>query len=334
MKLVRTEPLFHKKLVFMTINGERAAALSSAVLVFFYTYFLGALYVGGDQEHYRSVYEVSGSSSFLDSYLYYRGRIQSDEVGHFLITWFASQIFEKDLFNAFANSIFAFFSVRLLSKWGAHTLLALVISVFGYYHLAMYVSAERLKYASIFFVIGAFYFQRNRLTYLAFLISIITHLQYLVMIAAVFSGRFSAIFLDAYRFLRVRKSDITIIMLLLLFLILISIVFYDHIVYKIKAYHQVFGFTEYFRILLFFFGALFYSKEWVKVLATFSVLFLMVGLVGGDRVNLFGYFIFLFFALQVRKGFNFGVIATFIYYFVGWIEYVSWVVDCGINRPC
>jgi hypothetical protein len=60
----------------------------------------------------------------------------------------------------------------------------------------------------------------------------------------------------------------------------------------------------------------------------------MVGLVGGDRVNLFGYFLFLFFALPVRKGFNFGVIATLVYFGFGWAQYAFWVVNCGINRPC
>ena len=190
----------------MIVAAEKASAYSSAILVFVYTYFLGALFIGGDQEHYRSVYDVSSRSEFSDAYLYYRGRIQSDEVGHFIISWLASQVFEKDLFNASANAILAFFSVRLFTKWGGHPFLALAISVFGYYHLAMYVSAERLKYASIFFVIGAFYFSRSRLSYWMFLASIITHLQYLIMIATVFANRFTEAFLFALKSFKVRGT--------------------------------------------------------------------------------------------------------------------------------
>jgi hypothetical protein len=102
----------------------------------------------------------------------------------------ASQGFEKYLFNAFVNAILAYFSVRLLSKWGAHPLLAFAISVFGYYHLAMYVSAERLKYATTLFAIGTFYFPRYRFSYLIILASIVTHLQYVIIIAIFFSNKF------------------------------------------------------------------------------------------------------------------------------------------------
>lgn len=318
----------------MVVAAEKANAYISALIVFIYTYFLGALFLGGDQEHYRAVYDVSSDSSLVDAYLYYRARIQSDEIGHFIISWLASQVFEKDLFNAFANAVLAYFSVRLFSRWGAHPFLALLISIFGYYHLAMYVSAERLKYASLFFVIGAFYLSRSRVSYWMFVASIVTHLQCFILLAVGFSNRLADAFLYTLKSFSVRVRDISLLLIAVLLTFFVFLVFYDHIFYKISAYHQSFHVSEYLRIFLFFLGSAFYSRDKVSVFSCFLVLFLMVGLVGGDRINLFGYFLFLFFAFRVRRGFNFGVISTFLYFAFGWAQYVFWVIDCGINRPC
>lgn len=318
----------------MRVTAERVFAYTALIVVFSYTYFLGALFVGGDQEHYRAVYDASSKNDLFSAYAHYRARIQSDEIGHFLVSWMAAQVIEKDLFNAFVNAVLAFFTVRLFVKWGAHPLIALAIAVFGYYHLAMYVSAERLKYASTFFVVGAFYYPRYRLSYLMLLASIVTHLQYVVMIAVVVFQRLSKAFISALLLLKVRVSDISLAIIALLLAFFLFILFFDHIVYKLAAYHRDFGSSEYLRVLLFFLGSIFYSNERLKVFSCFTVLFLAVGLVGGDRINLFGYFLFLYFAFPVRRGLNIGVILTLVYFGFGWVQYVFWVIDCGINRPC
>ena len=39
-----------------------------------------------------------------------------------------------------------------------------------------------------------------------------------------------------------------------------------------------------------------------------------VGIFGGERVNMFGYFVFMYFALQVNRGVNLGVILTTLYF--------------------
>ena len=318
----------------MVITVEKKVAYSSAILVLLYTYFLGSLFVGGDQEIYRKVYDFSGRGEFIDAYRYYRSRILSDEIGHFLISWVASQFFEKDIFNALANSVLAYFSVRLFVKWGAHPFLAFAISVFGYYHLAMYVSAERLKYATIFFTIGALYFPRYRFSYWMFLASIVTHLQYIIILAMVISDRFTAVLFSVFVWLKVRVSDVIMIVMAIFLSVLLFLFFSDHIFSKISAYHKNFDLTEYLRIFLFFLGSFFYSRKKTQVFSSFAILFLMVGLVGGTRVNLFGYFAFLFFAFPVRKGLNLGVILTLLYFSFGWAQYAIWVINCGVNRPC
>ncbi len=318
----------------MKLNAEKITAISSALLVFGYTYMLGSLFVGGDQEHYRAVYDVSSQNSIEKSYFYYRSRIQSDEVGHFLLTWVASQFLEKDLFNALANSILAFFSVRIFTKWGAHPLMAFVISLFSYYHLAMYLSAERLKFATIFFVIGAFYFSRSRFSYWFFLMSVVTHLQYVLMLMLFFFNKFFTSMRSAVLSLKVKYSDVSWFLLFTLFVLFLVTFFLDHIIYKLSAYYEEFVFSEYVRIAVFFLGALFYSRTKKDVVLYFFPLFLAVALVGGDRVNLFGYFLFLLYALPVRRGFNFGVISTTIYFGFGWAQYVLWVIECGLNHPC
>lgn len=318
----------------MKFDTEKITAISAAFLVFVYTFVVGSYFVGGDQIHYRSIYEVSSQNSIIDAYAYYRSRILSDEVGHFMITWLASQFLEKDLFNALANSILAFFSVRLFIKWKAHPLIAFVISLFGYYHIAMYLSAERLKFATIFFVIGLFYFSKKRLSVFLFLMCLVTHLQYALMVAVFFFRKFFYSLRLAISTLKIKYSDISLIFLFGLFVFILSHFFLNHLLHKLSAYYEGFLLSEFLKLSIFFLMSLFYSRKTKDVILSFSLLFLAVSFLGGQRINIFGYFLFLFYALPIRRGFNVGVILTIIYFGFGWAEYVFWVVTNGLNRPC
>lgn len=60
----------------------------------------------------------------------------------------------------------------------------------------------------------------------------------------------------------------------------------------------------------------------------------MVFLVGGMRVNIIAYFVFLFYCVKTKQGLNIGFFVTSSYYFLGLIEYVSNVLQCGSNNPC
>lgn len=318
----------------MYISKHTLVAILSSFLVFIYTYYLGSMFLAGDQLHYRMVYDSVSHLDFFEGYLFYRTVIYTDEVGHYVIAWSASQFFDKDIFNAFSNSLLAYFSVKLFIKWGAKPFVALLLVLFGYYYLALYLSAERLKYATVFFVLAVYYFRSGRLRYVFFVVSIITHLQYVVPIIASLFVRFSVAVNRVFNYLRLRTSDAYFLLMSAVALALLSFVFSGHIYNKISAYHEGFDVLEYLRISVFFLMSLWYSKKKIQVIMVFFVLFVFVALVGGMRINMFGYFAFLYYSLRVNGGLNLGVIATFLYFFVGWLEYSYLVYSCGVNRPC
>jgi hypothetical protein len=89
---------------------------------------------------------------------------------------------------------------------------------------------------------------------------------------------------------------------------------WEHIISKFAAYYQETDLTEFLRINLFFGLAMWYSKNKLETVLLFFPIFVLVYLFGGDRINFLGYFIFLYYGLQYRRGWNFGVLATSGYF--------------------
>jgi hypothetical protein len=63
------------------------------------------------------------------------------------------------------------------------------------------------------------------------------------------------------------------------------------------------------------------------------VLVLLSGLIGSDRVVMIAYFVFLYFALSVNNGLNFGVIATSFYFSAKAVLFVYSVLTIGNAFP-
>lgn len=68
------------------------------------------------------------------------------------------------------------------------------------------------------------------------------------------------------------------------------------------------------RMLVLLLLTLWYSEKKSETFIIFIPLVIAALLVSGDRVNLFGYFVFLYYGLQFRGRWNFGVLATSAYY--------------------
>lgn len=316
------------------VSKKSKAPAFASLTVLFYTYFLGSMFVGGDQLSYRAVYELVSGLGFLEGYLYYKTIIVSDELGHYIVIWLASHVIDKDVLNAFSNALLAYFSVKIFIEWGARPFIAFFLVVFGYYHLALFLSAERLKYASIFFVLGIYSFKTSRASYLFFIFALITHLQYIILIASGLLVKAADTSKQVFTQFKFRAKDGLFLLVAVAALSSLLLIFGGHIERKILSYYQNFGIIEFVRIAAFFLMSLWYAKNKSQAALVFGLLFLTVGLVGGMRVNIFGYFVFLFYSLRVNRGLNFGVLITFLYFFAGWLEYSYQVYSCGVNRPC
>ena len=104
---------------------------------------------------------------------------------------------------------------------------------------------------------------------------------------------------------------------------------HEHLVSKFFAYFYINSFLELYQWSLLFFLSLIYSKNKNQTLVIFLVLGIVTLLVGGSRVNMMSYFVFLFYGLQYKQGLNIGVIITSLYFFFKSIPFVYSIYTYG-----
>jgi hypothetical protein len=74
---------------------------------------------------------------------------------------------------------------------------------------------------------------------------------------------------------------------------------------------------------------LWYAKKKKEVVLIFIPLFVSVYLIGGERVNMMGYFVFLYYVLPIKKGFNMGILTTSAYFLYVTYMFMINVIEYG-----
>lgn len=308
-----------------------------ALLVFILSSLLSPYYLYEDQETYRLVYKGVQEKPFIEAFSFYKANINTDEFGHFLVIWLFSSFAEKDLLMSFLNGVVAYLASWLLKNKGANFFVIFIAVVLGYYSWSLFLSAERLKVSTLFLLLGFFlYLNRSKFSFLlAFFLSVVTHLQNTLVVIIFILGRYYSDISKLFMKQKVSKKAAFMFLFVFVLVVLALSFFYGHISYKLRAYSVSLSVDEFLRLIFFFVLTLFYGrKELGKVVIIFSILFIMVSLVGGMRINVLGYFVFLYYCVQTRRGLNFGFFITSAYYFLNLIDYVFNVVQCGSNNPC
>lgn len=287
-------------------------SLATTIVVFILSLVISPYYFSGDQYSYNKVFSALSELSLQDGYrTYYRG-LSSREPVAFFLSWLASKFLTKHEFVALANSALAFATMKLLSKWRTSALVAVIIVSSNFYLYVLYFAAERLKLGFIFLLFALAYIQRKRF-YIFALASVMGHAQlFIVYISMLF--KFSV---EEMRKVWAGSKPNKALVAAFLILGLMVWVMSDQLIEKFQAYYSMKGalnIMDTAKLFVFCALTMFYTRERIQAFMLFVPLFLVALLLGGDRVNLFGYFIFLFFALRVNRGFNIGVAVTSIYF--------------------
>ncbi|MBV1899521.1 MAG: hypothetical protein KUG63_09160 [Cycloclasticus sp.] len=280
---------------------------------------------GGDQVHYRMVYEKLGSLDLIEGYSFYNQALSAYELGHFILSWLFARVLEQNIFIACANLFLGYFAMQLFKKWGVSLFIAAPIVLTNFYFLVLYFSAERLKFGVLFFLISMLCFDRLRCFYSAIFFAIISHFQMLI----IYSGQLFCYLAQklAYFFQTLLLSKR--LLLLMVFFFLLGFLTLDALLIKFDAYLEFRGVSNLFRITIFLALALFYSKKRTETVLVFIPLIVAVILVGGERVNMFGYFAFLYYALPVNRGVNVGVLVTSTYYTYWSVFFLKNIIEYG-----
>jgi hypothetical protein len=271
------------------------------------------------------VYESLPGLSFADGFQYYANSLGTSEPVYYLLAWIASHLIPKDLFVAFSNSILAFVAVRLFMQWNAHPLLAVVLVCSNYYFLVLYLSAERLKYAMLFLGLAILARRASRF-YVFIALALLAHVQVILLGVGPMADR-------AIQFVR-RQRRAWIVLGTVLFALPIWLL-REHVEMKIlSGYRADVEMADLARIAIFMVLSLVFSKDAKQsnqIIAIFIPLVVAVLLVGGDRINFLGYFVFLRYALASRQGFNLPTLLTAAYFTLQSYDFVEriWLHGTG-----
>lgn len=295
---------------YLRLKKTFLARITAAGLVFSLSILILPFCIAGDQAGYREVYDSLRYLNIKEGFLFYSAKLDSLEFVHFFLTWLASRVVGKDLFIAFSNAILAYVAMSLFQKWKASIIIAFLIILTNYYFFAVYFTAERLKFGFIFLFLSMIYIDQIKRSYKFAVLALISHVQVAIVYVSLLFNFFVKQLLKLFRTAKISKA-VLLIPLVFIPLFLIK----DQILAKFQFYYKdTRALIELVRILLFFLLAFWYSMKKKETLIIFIPIFIAVFLVGGDRVNIFGYFVFLYYGLQIRRGWNFGVLATSLYF--------------------
>jgi hypothetical protein len=308
----------------MRIESSHSQAIFNALIVATLTYALSDFYYLGDQQHYRHAYDVVGRYGIVDGFYIYWLITGSKEFIHYLFVWVFSSFADKIIFNTLLNAALAYAVTILLIRRGGHYLIVLLLVATNYYMFALYFSHERLKLAGIF-ISYSLIISSTVYSGLFAIISILTHVQsFLFYVGHVFKYFFGVLGK------LIAKGKISIYVLLAVTVGgVASIVLFGHVASKLTHYYQIRDPLEIAKLGIFASLTFYYTKNLKETLYMFIPLILAALFVGAERINIVGYFIFIYFAIEYKKGLNAGVLATSVYFLITGILFVDRFITTG-----
>ncbi|ULT28253.1 hypothetical protein KUH03_17660 [Sphingobacterium sp. E70] len=274
-----------------------------AGITFVLSIYVFPYYVSGDQLHYRLFYEEINNFSIGPGFIAYRNYLGASEPVYFFIVYFLNRLIEKDLLFSIINGLFAFFLAKNMLRLRISIPL-LYCTLINFYFVVLLFSAERLKLSLLFFLIAILY--KNSLKQYAFIsFSILSHFQSLIL---VYVEKFNELKTQIVKYFR--QGNLFKIFLTIaaaIGFVAILFVMRGYLQDKLLAYSDRGGIQNVIKPIVFCFLAMYYSKEKLTdVFLMFLPLIFSSIVVGEERIVIFCYGIFMYFAIQVKGEKNWG----------------------------
>ena len=289
-------------------------------LTFLLSYVVAPFHVEGDQVHYYRAYSEMAGLDFLEALNEYPTIIHTAEPVHLFIIWVFSSIgVEKNLIMATANACLAVLFAKFLRQKGASLWMVVWITFSAYYLHTMFFTLERTKFAFIFMLLYMLTQQRWWI-----LVGVFTHSLMLIPLTLNLIGRklfdskqhWPAKSLSKY----LLRTGQALVVLALLVLLIDSLGL--HLYYKFLAYFNENLGNDKFEgwPLIILCGLTMMTTQDKRVALFFYLgLLLLAMLMGSSRVNMIGYFTFLYFSNFQHQAFKFSI------YFIGlYLLFKTW----------
>jgi len=250
-------------------------------------------YVFGDQVHYWRFYEALSSANASDVMLLARGHVNSAEpISAYLLWMGASLGIEKNTFITVLNVILLLGLLLLMRRQKVPWYVQLLIFS-NFYVIVLMTGAERLKIAYILLVYAALV--PGKLGLSLALASPLAHLQSFILLAGLAASKASDTIKSIFGRMRLDKRALVSLVVLVPIAGLVFVILQEGIMIKATGYMARAGaISELFQILLLAGVAFFVAKDRVRMGLMLITMMAAIFLLGGMRVNMIAFSLFLY----------------------------------------
>lgn len=320
----------------LTESGSKREALAcilAGCMVFALSLFISGLYTQGDQAGYHSAYEAIRGLGWGDGRALYDSRISGAEGIHYVLMLLGGALeIDKNLFMSTFNGILAAYAVRLFRSWGAHLWLAVVMVLTNYYFYVLYFAAERLKFAFMFLVLSLLYTRKPFWFITCAFASLWSHFSVLF----IYGGIWLASLPEKISGWRKEKTSCLMLALSAGVVVLGFALESEYLLWKLNTYlanSEPFSLRKLVPVAGLLAFACLYAERRIIALLHFLPILIGVAILGGSRLNMLAYFIFLYYGLRASGGLNVGVLLSTIYFTYKTLLFVSDIASYGHGFP-
>ena len=313
----------------MSISQKNFYAIFLGILAILISAYIVPLYVNGDQIAYKGFFDncILHNNSITDKWICYTSYLGSKEPGYFLIMNFIGSIFDRVFINICANFLILFFLTKIIFekiKNGIERFSILFLLISNFYILVLFFSAERLKFAFLFFLI--FIICKKIYKYVFILFSLLTHTQMIIIFLSLYIN-----YIYNSKISLIRKILINIFTFT--FLLIFFILGRDHIVSKFDAYSTIVqesdsGFFSLLKVSILYFFTLFSYPRLSIVLAGFPILVSSYFL-GSTRIMMIMFLFYFFTIVLYKKKTDVFFYLMMLYFSLKSINFISKIILYG-----
>lgn len=304
------------------------------VLFFFFSYIFSNYFTLGDQYYYSRFYSSLEGVGFINAVLLYREMLSAIEPAYFIIVYSFSDVLSKNVLFSIINALLLYLLLCWVRSRKVSVLIYPIIFL-NFYLFVLLFSAERLKIAFLFLLLS--FVLSKRLRFLFQSLSVFAHVQIILLIFSARVVLIRKLFVDLFVRFKINLAHLSILLFFLLALVVVVFFAWDYLLAKFIYYSAgTNGIVQIVKPLIFLFLALTYAGKGERVdviLAILPITFLSY-FIGSERLVIFTYVIFMYYALQYNRGFNMGVLITGLYFIYQGIVFLSGIILHGDGFYC
>lgn len=313
------------------MSRNTCVSLFFSIAIFIFSMIFFPFATLGDQAHYRLFYGELSTYSFGEGFRFYGKALGTQEWGYYILVYFFSGWCDKDILMSFINALLGFMLSRCILLLGASKFFLCMIC-FNFYFLVILFSAERLKLGVLFCLLA--FSTHGCKGFIYWVMALLSHAQILILLVISVLSKMAADAVFMFQG-RLKYGFLISFALSIVFVVIIVTALGDHITAKFEAYsgpEGIFagGWQALWKPTIFLVGSAFYAKKkrYEAVIANIPLL-VAAFFVGDERLVMFSYFIFMYYAIQVNKGLNVGVLMSSFYLLVKGVFFLSNIVVYG-----